>query len=168
MRAAMIILLATLTSAGQVMSGGAYTIESSAVASGGGVSVGGAGRFSLTSTIGQAAAGTLSGGVRRIDGGFLTRDLFAPTAAAASLSGRVNGPHGSQLGGALVTLSGGSLAVPLSVRTNTFGRFRFDGVEAGQTYVMTVVHGRYRFEQDSLLINVTEDLSGIVFQAVVP
>jgi hypothetical protein len=71
--------------------------------------------------------------------------FLTPTAARASLSGRVRLANGSGISGAIVTVSGGDLQQPVSARTSTFGYYSFSGLTAGQAYVVTASARRYTF-----------------------
>lgn len=90
---------------------------------------------------------------------------LGPTAAPASISGRVMTADGSGLRNATVTIQGGNLAGTRNVATSTFGYFRFDGLEAGLTYVVTVSSRRYSFTQPTRLVNLTENVEGLDFVA---
>ncbi|MGD9628193.1 MAG: Calx-beta domain-containing protein [Pyrinomonadaceae bacterium] len=90
---------------------------------------------------------------------------FGPTAAPASISGRVMTADGSGLRNASVTIQGGNLAGTRNVATSTFGYFRFDGLEAGLTYVVTVSSRRYSFTQPTRLVNLSENVEGLDFVA---
>ena len=59
-----------LTSSALAQSGGSYSVTSSTIASGGGTSSSSDGRYRLSGTVGQAAAGSLSGGPYTVFGGF--------------------------------------------------------------------------------------------------
>ena len=50
-----------------------------------------------------------------------------------------------------------------TTRTSTFGYFRFDGVEAGQTYLFSVSSKRYSFAPQ--VVTVMEDLTELNFTA---
>jgi Carboxypeptidase regulatory-like domain/Calx-beta domain len=63
--------------------------------------------------------------------------FVVPTAAGVSVEGRVrSGKNG--IANATVSISGGDLEEAMTVRTNQFGRYQFEGLTAGQTYVVTV------------------------------
>ena len=66
------------------------------------------------------------------------------TAAGVEVSGRVTTPDGRGLRNAAVSLTDAS-GVVRSVTTGSFGYYRFDNVEAGRTYIVTVNSRRYRF-----------------------
>jgi hypothetical protein len=90
--------------------------------------------------------------------------LLAPTAATVSVGGRVTAANGAGLKGVTVTISGGSLAEPRSVRTNQLGRYSFEGIEAGQTYVITVGPSRrYRFDSPSRTVAVADEVTDADF-----
>jgi hypothetical protein len=86
--------------------------------------------------------------------------LAAPTAANASIAGRVATSSGSGIGGATVNLSGQS-GTARTVRTNPFGYYRFDDVASGQNYVVSVSAKRYRITPR--IVNVGEDLTSVDF-----
>ncbi len=151
-------LILFLSIAAQSQTGGNFTITQSVVASGGGPQMTG-GVFSLDGTIGQPVAGTNSAdGAFSVRGGFW-QAAFAPTAAGVSIGGRVTvGKNG--LARARVTLTDGS-GETRSVQTGTFGIYRFDNVEAGGIYIVSVNHGRYIFAPQ--VVSVVEDLTELNF-----
>jgi hypothetical protein len=70
--------------------------------------------------------------------------VLTPTAANVSVSGRIRTPNSRGLMNATVTLidtNGNSR----SARTNQFGYFHFDDVQAGQTYIVDVRSKSYSF-----------------------
>lgn len=79
------------------------------------------------------------------------------------LGGRVLSAKGAGLRGAVVTISGGTLAEPQSVTTGTFGHYIFDGLDAGQTYVVSVAARRYTFQTPAMLVSLESDLSEVNF-----
>lgn len=68
----------------------------------------------------------------------------APTAAAVSITGRIETPEGSGLTNAIVMLSDANGNVR-PARSSSFGYFRFDDVTVGETYIVTVSSKRYTF-----------------------
>jgi hypothetical protein len=67
-------------------------------------------------------------------------------AAPVNISGRVMLDDGvTGVPRATLILAGGSLAQPLTIRTNPFGYYNFEGLEAGQTYIVTVHSKQYTF-----------------------
>ena len=88
--AGIFILAGALLGSAQAASGGGYTLDKSVIASGGGTSGDQTGAlYTVNGTIGQPAAGAISGGTYTLNSGFQTAAPAAPTAAGASISGRV-------------------------------------------------------------------------------
>lgn len=90
--------------------------------------------------------------------GTLRLQGLAPTAASVTISGRVRTADGRGLSSAIVYLTDikGNTS---TVRTGTFGYYRFEGIEAGQTVVIGVLSKRYRFEPR--ILSVGEDISDL-------
>lgn len=88
--------------------------------------------------------------------------VLAPTAANASVSGRVLTPDGRGLINAVVIMTdvGGTTRTAI---TGSFGYFRFDDVEAGQTHIVSVRSKSYSFAPQ--IITVMEDLTELNFTA---
>ena len=82
-----------------------------------------------------------------------------------SISGRILAPNGGGLVNAIVTLNGATLTQPIVARSSSFGYFSFEGVEVGQTYIVTVSSKRFGFAQPNQIIAPFEDISDIIFQA---
>lgn len=91
-----------------------------------------------------------------------TIQVFPPTAATASLFGRVLTPDGRGLVNAAVTLTDSS-GNSWTAITSSFGYYRFEGVEVGQTYVLSVSSKRYSFT--SQLITVTGEMTDLILIA---
>ena len=88
---------------------------------------------------------------------------FTPTAANASVIGRVLDENGRGAGSASVTLEdteGGSRIVPV----NPFGYFRFDEVVAGRDYIVTASHKSIEFSPQ--VINVRDDVNELTITPV--
>ncbi len=101
-------------------------------------------------------------GLTNIDIGAVESDLLAPSAANVSISGKVFTPQGAGLTNAFVILTdqdGNSR----TARTTSFGYFRFDEVEAGQIYIISVNSKRYQFTPQVLTIN--EDITELILTA---
>lgn len=90
----------------------------------------------------------------------------APTAAPATLGGRLTDQSGNGIPHVGVVLSGGSLSQPLTAITNSFGYFNFYDLQTGQTYIVTPDSGRYTFTPNSLVINFTEEFLAANFVGV--
>lgn len=89
-----------------------------------------------------------------------------PTAANASISGRVTSSEGYGLRRVAVTVEGGNLAAPRTVFTNSFGNYTVDGLEAGGTYVVSVRSKRYVFETPDRVVQLLDSVGGIDFVTV--
>ncbi len=85
---------------------------------------------------------------------------FAPTAADASISGRVFGGNGRGLAKARLVLTDTN-GNSRYTTTNPFGYYRFAEVESGQVYIVNVVSKKYQFSPQVLTVN--ESLEGINF-----
>lgn len=84
--------------------------------------------------------------------------LAGPTAGGASVGGMLMSGSGQAIGGALITMtdSFGSSRIALS---NPFGFYRFDEVQAGSTYVISVQSKGHTFQP--ITVSVNESLTGI-------
>ena len=92
--------------------------------------------------------------------------LPPPTAAGVKIEGTVVTSVGVGISRTKVTVLNLSTGASASGLTNSFGRFSFDSLPAGDSYVVTVESsGRYRFEDASRMVNLYEDLTDVVFRA---
>ncbi len=101
-------------------------------------------------------------GLTNIDIGAVESDLLGPSAANVSVSGKVSTPQGAGLTNTIVILTdqdGNSR----TARTTSFGYFRFDEVEAGQIYIISVNSKRYQFTPQ--FISVNEEIINLHFTA---
>ena len=140
-----IVLSAFASAQAQVASNPPYVLEQAVIAGGGGQNSTG-GTFSLDGTIGQAVADTngASGSSYKVQSGFFTAAPLAPTAASVSISGRLLTADGRGLTNARVILTDAN-GTQRVANTSSFGYFRFNEVEVGQTYIISVVSKRYQF-----------------------
>ncbi len=85
------------------------------------------------------------------------------TAADASISGRVTDANGRPMGkmNVAVVASDGSVR---TVFTSAFGYFNFEGLQAGESYLVTVLGKRHRFE--SRFVNLGDSVTGVDFTAI--
>jgi len=85
-----------------------------------------------------------------------------PTAAAVSIAGRVSTAEGSGLRGAVITMTdqSGNTRVTTS---SSFGYYHFEGVAAGQTYVVSVASKRFQYQPR--IVQLTDDLFDLDFVA---
>ncbi|MEO8072882.1 MAG: carboxypeptidase-like regulatory domain-containing protein [Acidobacteriota bacterium] len=156
-----IIVILTLAITLSAQSGGNYTIEQSVIGGGGQQSAGGT--FSLDGTIGQAVAGgALSGSPFSITSGFWNFTPLAPTAASATVVGRVITQTGRGIINVQITMmdTQGNQRRAIS---RAFGYFRFNEVTAGETYIFTVKAKRYGFMPDSQVLSINGDVADLVF-----
>lgn len=93
-------------------------------------------------------------------------ERLSPTAADASISGRVMTADGRGIKGASVTLSSGGPERNIRVITGTFGYYRFDGLRVGETYVLTVGAKRYTFANPSRAVSLDDEVSDADFTAL--
>ena len=78
--------------------------------------------------------------------------LVGPTAAGAEIGGRIVTAQGRGVSRAQVKLTDQNGEVRYAL-TNAFGYYRFEDTAVGQTYVISAVHKRYRFESKVLSVN---------------
>lgn len=88
---------------------------------------------------------------------------LAPTAASVTVAGRVLTANGRGLRNARVLMldTNGTMR---RATTSTFGYFRFDAVEVGQTYVFDIDSKRFRFAAQTVTIN--EAIENLNFTAL--
>jgi hypothetical protein len=84
------------------------------------------------------------------------------TAANVSVSGKVFDSQGRALSRALVNLTDQN-GISRTARSNSFGNFKFDGVESGQTYTISVAAKGYSFA--SQIVTVNDDLTDLTLTA---
>lgn len=99
-----------------------------------------------------------------LDGGWSLQ--FLPlTAANVSVSGRVMTANGAGIRNAKIVVTGGSLSQPVIVSTGSFGYYSIDGLQAGQTYVVTVFSKRYNFSNPTRVLNLVDNVGDADFVA---
>lgn len=91
--------------------------------------------------------------------------LYAPTSAPVYLGGRVLTADGRGIRNARVVVSGNSLSEQRLAVTSAFGYYGFDGLEAGETYVVTVNSKRFTFTMPSRVVSLRDDLHNADFVA---
>lgn len=69
---------------------------------------------------------------------------------------------------AKITIEGGVLSEPRRFLTGPFGYYRFDNLDAGQTYVVSVGTKRYTFGAPSRTVNLDADAANVDFVADPP
>ncbi len=92
---------------------------------------------------------------------------LVPFAAAdTSIVGRVLTSYGAGIRNVIVTAYGGRLTQPKVTVTSTFGYYRFDGLPAGDSYVISVTAKRYLFQHNAMLVNLDQSLVGVDFVSI--
>jgi hypothetical protein len=92
-------------------------------------------------------------------------EFLAPTAAQASIYGRVTTADGAGIRNARVVVTGGSLPEARYMITGSFGYFAFNGLTAGETYVVTVNSQRYTFTAPSRVVSLVDNVFDLEFVA---
>ena len=120
--------------------------------------------FEVEGTIGQAIAGPAStGGQNSVQQGFWFADALQPTAAHASITGRVNGlESGSRVRMELTNLRTGEVR---TTRVNQFGFYVFDDLELSVFYQIRVKGQAMVFEPESMIIRLLDNVTGVDFTA---
>jgi hypothetical protein len=93
-------------------------------------------------------------------------EFLTSTAANASVSGRVLTAGGQGIRNAEVVISGGTLTEPMRVQTGSFGYYNFEGLQTGQTYMITVNSRRYLFTTPTRVVSLTDNIADLDFIAV--
>jgi hypothetical protein len=89
-----------------------------------------------------------------------------PTAAAASVSGRVTDAAGNALAGVRLTLVRPSTGEIVALKTNNFGRYLFTDLAAGENYVIRIAAKRYVFNPNEVIVTLSDNIDDLDFQAV--
>ena len=92
-------------------------------------------------------------------------DFLPVIAATASISGRITTAGGNGIRNATVTITGNSLPEPRVSTTGSFGYYTFDGLQTGETYVVTVNSRRYTFSTPSRVISLVDNVADADFIA---
>lgn len=89
-------------------------------------------------------------------------NILSPTAADASIGGRVSTRGGRAISGVQISLVGESGAVRFTT-TDFTGNYHFDDVPSGETYTVRVSHKRYRFNPAAQTLTILEDAPEVNF-----
>ncbi len=105
-------------------------------------------------------------GTATIDSGAFEAQFapLPPTAAAVSISGRVMTINGRGIRNVRLSLTDSSGQIRTATST-AFGYYRFDDVQAGETYILSAVGKRYTFSQPVQVLNINEETNGVDFIA---
>ncbi len=157
-----ILSASVLTNFGQ--SGGIFEIRQAVVASGGSQTTGG--NSTVTSTLGQAATGNAASNPPfAVTSGFWNFTPLAPTAATASISGRILAADGRGIRNVLISLTDTSGGQILIARSSAFGYYRFEEIPVGETYILRVSSKRFVFLPDTRIVTLLDELADIDFTA---
>jgi len=104
-------------------------------------------------------AGTMAGGWT------LMIESVLSSAASVELNGRVLTADGRGIKNVAVTITGGNLDQPRTVYTGTFGNYTFDGIPAGQSYIVSVAAKRYFFSNPLQVVTLNDNLKNFNFVA---
>lgn len=86
------------------------------------------------------------------------------TAAGANIGGRVLSAEGRGIANVAVSIYGGSINTPVTVKTNPFGYYNFNDLAIGETYVVTVANSKkYNFANPSQVVNLTGNVGEMNF-----
>jgi hypothetical protein len=90
---------------------------------------------------------------------------MVPVVTNVTVSGRILTAAGNPIRNAIVSISGGNLPAGTKAQTGSFGWYSFPGLEAGQTYTITVSAKRNTFAQPSRMITPMANVSDFDFVA---
>ncbi len=115
------------------------------------------------SILGEATSGIMTGVGGTSPNLMVFTDPLAPTAGDASIEGSVVTPTGYGIKGAKMTLQNASSGEIRIAYTTPFGSYRFEDLDVGSFYVLSVSHKRYRFENSLIEFTLSEDLAATAF-----
>jgi hypothetical protein len=90
---------------------------------------------------------------------------LVPTAAPATIAGRVTDQTGRGIGKAYITVTALPSGEVVTARTNIFGFYQVPDLETGRSYMVNVQAKGFVFEPDSRFVSLTDDLAGLDFFA---
>ena len=152
------VCLFAIASSSLAQSGGPFSIQQSLITTGGGRASGGPFAVEVSNAQPTAHAGT-TGGPFGIRSGFWN-PTFVPTAAMASISGRVTTADGRGLALAkivCVDLNGNTR----TALTNGFGYYRLSDIPSGESYILSVEKKGYAFAPR--VVNVVDEVVDVDF-----
>lgn len=82
-------------------------------------------------------------------------EMLIPTASSAIISGRVISKSNGLIPNAKLTISGGNLLNPITVRSSSFGYYAFPPLPVGNIYVISIAAKNYEFENQ--ILNLTDN-----------
>jgi hypothetical protein len=93
-------------------------------------------------------------------GAYFFVNSLVPTAANVTVGGRVLKSDGRGLANTTILLTDSS-GNSKTVRTSSFGNFRFDEIEPGEIYIISINSKKYRYSPR--VITLTESVTDLVF-----
>jgi Carboxypeptidase regulatory-like domain len=115
--------------------------------------------FVWTTVTGQDAPGKVG-----LDA--VSLNAFAPTAADASVNGRVTTAAGRGISRARLTVTDSQTGEIKYALTNPFGYYRFSELETGHFYILNIQSKQYVFNPDTQSFQLNESLEGVNFVGV--
>lgn len=110
-------------------------------------------------------SGTGSRDELAIDNISLNGEFLGTTAAQGTIEGQAVDQFGRPVSLVWVVLTGKGLDEPRVAVTNPFGRFRFEGLPVGRSYLLEAGSGRYVFETPVVAVTLNTDLATVSFVA---
>jgi hypothetical protein len=89
--------------------------------------------------------------------------ILIPTAARATVSGRVMTPNGQGIGRAVMELQNAATGERRQALTNAFGYFSIDDLPLGDFYALTVKHKQYDFEPATRTFQLSDNIADLTF-----
>jgi Carboxypeptidase regulatory-like domain/Fibronectin type III domain/Protein of unknown function (DUF1533) len=120
-------------------------------------------RWIMTSNTSENNGTVASGGTSQIDDIGIVGSVT--TGAEVSVSGRVVTAGGNGIQNAVITVSGTGTGVRMSTMTGPFGYFSMGGLDAGDTYVITVQSKRFTFANPNRVVTLNDSVDDILFTA---
>ncbi|MER3631372.1 MAG: hypothetical protein C4325_03745 [Blastocatellia bacterium] len=112
---------------------------------------------------------------RAFESPFARQDLFLKTGelgptkldldSVASISGRISDPYSHGIRGAVILIFDMHDNPPQIARSNTLGFYRFDRLTTGEDYIITVLHSKYFFLNNSRSFTLSGTITDMNFQA---
>lgn len=121
--------------------------------------------WDLSMNTSSSALGISDGGVivgTGVFNGQTRAYAMVPALSNASLGGRIT-TGGYPISDARITISGGNLPSPVTIRASSFGFYNFQGLQTGATYTLTVEARRYTFAQPTRMITLQTNVSDFDF-----
>ncbi len=147
----------------QVAAGGQFTLDQSVI--GGGTRNASGGQYSIAASVGQPVAGQRAvNSPTAIHAGFWNPADSGPSAAMVTVGGQVQTSDGRGIQNVRLTITSPNGTL-FSTLTGPFGYFRFEGVEAGQTYIIRLKSKSYQFANETQIVSVGDEITNLVFTA---